>query len=183
MISGPASNLTEAGPVDPAAARVGADPAIVGEARVLEFHRYWLARRGERRFPARADIEPTDIPHLLVGIMLLDVHYEPLDFEYRLIGDDIARRMGSLKGKRVRAAALRNPASTAYDNYCRMIASGVPQFLKGSGIAAYRPGRQVTVSRVHCPLSTDGTVIDKIISYVAFLESRGTVRGAAPARS
>src|SRR5260221_12531678 len=113
MIAGRAMNLTEAAPAEPRAVLVGGDPAIVSEARVLEFHRYWLARRGERRFPARADIEPTDIPHLPVGIMLLEVHYEPLDFEYRLIGDDIARRIGSPKGKPGRAAALRHPPSTA----------------------------------------------------------------------
>jgi hypothetical protein len=170
MISGRAMNLAEAASADPRAALVGADPAIVSEARVLEFHRYWLARRGERRFPARADIEPTDIPHLLSGILLLDVHYEPLDFEYRLIGGDIVARSGLLKGRRVRAAALRNPASTAYDNYCRMIASGVPQFLRGHAVSVYKPTRKIAVARVHCPLSSDGTVIDKVISYFAFLE-------------
>src|SRR5471032_3086065 len=79
---------------------VGSDPAIVSDKRVLEFYRYWLARRGERRFPRRADIEPTDTPHPLSGVMLLDVHYEPLDFEYRLTGDAIVSRLGSLKGKR-----------------------------------------------------------------------------------
>jgi hypothetical protein len=159
-------------PGDPRTMVVGADPAIAGEARVLEFYRYWLARRGERRFPRRADIEPTDIPHLLSGIMLLDVTYDPLDFEYRLIGGAIVDRSGFLKGKRVREAALRNPSSVAYDNYCRMIASGVPQFLRGSGVTAHgQPGRKITVARVHCPLSTDGTVIDKIVSYFAFLDS------------
>lgn len=170
MKSGRGMNPIDAAPADPPAALVGTDPAIASDARVREFHRYWLARRGERRFPARADIEPTDIPHLLAGIVLLDVHYDPLDFEYRLIGDDVVDRLGSLKGKRVREAALSNPASTAYDNYCLMIASGVPQFLEGSGITAYGQKRKVVVSRVHCPLSTDGTVIDKIVSYIAFLE-------------
>jgi hypothetical protein len=155
---------------DAQGARVGDDPAIAGDERVLEFHRYWLALRGERRFPTRKDIEPTDIPHLLSGILLLDVYYDPLDFEYRLIGGDIVARSGLLKGKRVREAALRNPATTAYENYCRMIASGVPQFFRGSAVAVYAQNRKVAVTRVHCPLSTDGTVIDKVISYFAFLE-------------
>jgi hypothetical protein len=158
----------ELGRDEPPTVTVGSDPAIVTDKRVLEFYRYWLARRGERRFPRRADIEPTDIPHLLAGVMLLDVHHDPLDFEYRLIGDAIASRLGRLKGKRVREAAQVNVASTAYDNYCRMIASGVPQFLHGSAILAYRPGRPTLMSRVHCPLSTDGTTIDKIISYFSF---------------
>jgi hypothetical protein len=152
-------------------ARVGDDPAIVTNARVREFHRYWLARRGDRRFPARSDIEPTDIPHLLSGVLLLDVHYEPLDFEYRLIGDTIVTRLGSLKGKRVREAALINVSSSAYKNYCRVIETGIPQFLEGIAVSAHRQGRPTLMSRVHCPLSSDGKTIEKIISYLAFLES------------
>jgi hypothetical protein len=153
-------------------ARVGEDPAIVTNARVKEFHRYWLTRRGERRLPAKSDIDPTDIPHLLSGIVLLDVHAEPLDFEYRLIGDSIVTRLGNLKGKRVREAALINVSSSAYANYCRVIETGVPQFLEGVAVSAYRQGRPALMSRVHCPLSSDGTTIDKIISYLTFLEAR-----------
>jgi hypothetical protein len=170
MIAGALGPPARAILTDAQAVLVGDDPAIAGDERVLEFHRYWLARRGERRFPARRDIEPSDIPHLLSGILLLDVHYDPLDLEYRLIGGDIVARSGLLKGKRVREAALRNPASTAYENYCRMIADGVPQFFRGSSAAVHMQGRKVAVARVHCPLSTDGTVIDKVISYFSFLE-------------
>jgi hypothetical protein len=170
MIAGALGPPAQAIVIDRQTATIGDDPAIAGDARVLEFYHYWLARRGERRFPARRDIEPTDIPHLLSGIMLLDVYYDPLDLEYRLIGGAIVARSGLLKGKRVREAALRNPASTAYENYCRMIADGVPQFFRGSSAAVHMQGRKVAVARVHCPLSTDGTVIDKVISYFSFLE-------------
>ena len=156
---------------DGMAARSGADPSIVTNARVLEFYHYWLAQCRGRRFPRRADIEPTDIPHLLSGIVLLDVHADPLDFEYRLIGDTIVTRLGNLKGKRVREAALINVSSSAYKNYCRVIETGVPQFLEGVAVSAYREGRPVLMSRVHCPLSSDGRTIDKIISYLAFLDS------------
>jgi PAS domain len=150
--------------------RIGADPAIVTNPRVLEFHRYWLARRGGRRFPSRRDIEPTDIPHLLPGILLLDVRYDPLDFEYRLLGDDVVMRFGSLKGKLVRTAALINLSSSAYSNYCEVVETGVPQFLEGRATGAYHQGRPSVISRVHCPLSADGDSVDKIISYVAFLD-------------
>jgi len=51
------------------------------------------------------DIDPSDIPQLLSGMMLLDAHCDPLDFESRLIGDAVVSRLGSLKGKRVREAA------------------------------------------------------------------------------
>jgi hypothetical protein len=157
-------------PNDGQGARVGPDPAIVTNARVLEFYHYWLARRGNRRFPSRRDIEPTDIPHLLSGIVLLDVHYDPLDFEYRLIGGEVVKRSGNLKGKRVRQASLLNAASMAYRNYCDVVEIGIPQFLEGTAISAYRPGRPTLVSRVHCPLSDDGERINKLISYLAFFE-------------
>ena len=170
MTAGALGNRAPAILTDSQAALIGDDPDIAGDARVLAFHRYWLARRGERRFPARRDIEPTDIPHLLSGIVLLDVYYDPLDFEYRLIGGDIVARSGLIKGRRVREAALRNPESTVYQNYCRMIASGVPQFLRGHAVSLYKPTRKIAVARIHCPLSTDGTDIDKVISYFAFLE-------------
>ena len=155
---------------DGTAVRVGPDPAVVSSPRVLEFYRYWLARRGDRRFPARKDIEPTDIPHLLPGILLLDVRYDPLDFEYRLLGDDVVTRFGSLKGKQVRTTALINLTSSAYRNYCEVVETGAPQFLEGLATGAYRQGRPALISRVHCPLSADGRTVDKIISYVAFLE-------------
>jgi hypothetical protein len=50
-----------------------------------------------------------------------------------------------------------------------MIASGVPQFLRGHAASVYVPSRRIAVARVHCPLSSDGTVIDKVISYFSFL--------------
>jgi hypothetical protein len=170
MIADAPPRPTQACLTDRQGALIGEDPAIAGDPRVVEFHRYWLSRRGERRFPARRDIEPTDIPHLLSGIILLDVFYDPLDFEYRLIGGDIVARSGLIKGKRLREAAQRNPESTVYENYCRMIASGAPQFLRGHAVSLYVPTRKIAVARVHCPLSSDGTVIDKVISYFAFLE-------------
>jgi hypothetical protein len=149
--------------------RVGADPGIATHPGVQEFHRYWLELRRGRRFPSRRDIDPGAIRHLLPNVLLLDVHRDPLDFEYRLIGDEVVSRLGPQKGKRVREACLINVSSSAYRNYCAVVESGAPQFLEGPAAVASLDGRQIALSRVHCPLSTDGEAIDKIFSYVAFL--------------
>ena len=160
---------THAAPPPIASPRVGADPTIATDPDVQEFHRYWLGLRRGRRYPSRRDIDPGAIPHLLPNVLLLDVHREPLDFEYRLIGDEVISRLGAQKGKRVREACLINVSSSAYRNYCAVVETGLPQFLEGPASVACLDGRRIVLSRVHCPLSSDGETIDKIFSYVAFL--------------
>jgi len=148
--------------------RVGFDPELVTASPVREFHEYWLKVRGSRRFPAKADIDIAAVPRLAAGLILLKIHSDPLDFEYRIVGDDVASRLGNLKGKRVRDAALVNVTSSAYENYCAVVRSGQPQFLEGHANVAFRPGQPSLLSRVHCPLSDNGHDIDHIISCVAF---------------
>jgi hypothetical protein len=147
---------------------VGFDPAIVTHPSVHEFHRHWLALKGDRDFPAKADFDPTAVPRLLPGILLLRVHETPLDFEYRIIGEEVVARLGNLKARRVREAALLNASSGAYENYVAVVEARRPQFLEGTATVAYRD-RPMRISRVHCPLSADGARIDHIISYCAFV--------------
>ncbi len=162
--------------------RVGPDPSIVTDPGVLRFYRHWLELRRGRRFPSRRDVDPTAIPDMLPNVLLLDVHYDPLDFEYRLVGDEIVSRLGPHKGRRVHEACLINVSSSAYRNYCAVVETGAPQFLEGAAAVACLDGRQVVVSRVHCPLSSDGETIDKIFSYVAFLPWPGAAQGTASGR-
>lgn len=54
-----------------------------------EMLRYWQKKRGTRHMPSRKDIDPTEIPFLLPHIMLIDVTYNPLDFQCRLAGEHI----------------------------------------------------------------------------------------------
>lgn len=56
---------------------------------LVEILAYWAGKRGGRRFPARADIDPTEIPSFLPRVMLADVRHDPLEFRYRLVGTGI----------------------------------------------------------------------------------------------
>lgn len=69
------------------------------EPAIARLYEYWLARRGEHRFPARRDIDPLDMKFALGGISLFDVEQPggrdaALRFRYRLIGADIVQRDG-----------------------------------------------------------------------------------------
>jgi hypothetical protein len=48
--------------------------------------RYWDGKRGQRRMPSRADIDPKEIKTLLPQVLLVDVLSGGTDFRYRLLG-------------------------------------------------------------------------------------------------
>ena len=47
---------------------------------------YWRQKKGDRRAPTRADIDPAEIKRLLPYVGLVDVERSPLRFRYRLVG-------------------------------------------------------------------------------------------------
>lgn len=70
---------------------------------LAELYDYWQSRRRGQRFPARADIDPIDIPSLLEYLLLVDVLRDPLDFRYRLVGGHIVHHAGrNVQGLTVR---------------------------------------------------------------------------------
>jgi len=148
--------------------RVGFESEIVQSPAVQDFYAYWLKLRGDREFPAKSEVDLAAIARFAANVMLLKVTYDPLDFEYRIVGDEIATRLGSVKGRQVREAALLNVDKSAYSNYCEVIGGRRPQFLEGWALIPFRGTDRYLLSRVHCPLSEDGRTIDHILSCVAF---------------
>src|SRR5689334_604111 len=135
--------------------------------RVAEFYGIWQQLRGDRRFPSREDLRPERISRFLPGVVLLKVLRDPLDFEYRILGGDVVERVGMLRGKRVSEGPLVRANSAAYRNYCEVVEAGRPQFHDGLALSAYGTDPMM-VSRVHCPLASNGRTIDFIISYITF---------------
>ena len=67
---------------------------VVGDidhADLRRLHRYWLGKCAGRAQPARADIDPTEIPELLPFVMLVDVLEQGRQFRFRLVGTAVAR--------------------------------------------------------------------------------------------
>lgn len=63
------------------------------DARLETAYRYWRSKAAGRRMPARADIDPTEIPKLLPDVMLVNVMSDGR-YRYRLIGTENARAHG-----------------------------------------------------------------------------------------
>src|ERR1700761_8142429 len=60
--------------------------------RLSELHRYWKQSRGFRARPARRNIRPGDIRHVLRHIFLIDV--DANDFRFRLVGTHFTENTG-----------------------------------------------------------------------------------------
>ncbi len=107
---------------------------------------YWVAARGEKFMPSRADIDPVTMPRqLLSNIVLLDVLDNPLGFRYRVMGTAVAAMIGAdWTGRRVdemRSADERDPTQyietvergeptayfNEYDNFDSILAESTRQ--------------------------------------------------------
>jgi hypothetical protein len=88
---------------------------------------YWDERRRGRRWPARADINPVDLKFVLGNLTLIDVHYDPLRFTFRLSGTLFSQRMGmDFTGKSVED--IPDPAYRAevFATYRKAVETGEP---------------------------------------------------------
>ena len=70
-------------------------PDEIDDPVLSELYAYWsgLRRRGET--PARGDIDPGEIRHLLPYLILAECHGAGRIFRYRLVGTDVAFARGS----------------------------------------------------------------------------------------
>ena len=70
------------------------DPGqVIKDKRLLALYSYWESKRGDRSMPARADIDPAEIPSLLSIILLMDTSTAG-EYRYRLVGTEIVRWLG-----------------------------------------------------------------------------------------
>ena len=80
----------------------------IESAAVREVAQYWARLKGERPFPARADLKPRDLKMLLRHVMLLKVLDG--DYEYRIVGDVQVQAYGeNYQGMCLSELALTHP--------------------------------------------------------------------------
>jgi PAS domain-containing protein len=120
----------------------------IREARLRRLYAYWRERKGDRRMPARRDIDPIDFAYLLGNIMLVDVIRDPLRFRVRLHGTALVR----LSAYELTGKLLDELPDTAYRAYaierCRgLVESGEPAT---SATIACSTGGGATTRRCGC---------------------------------
>ncbi|WP_268877947.1 PAS domain-containing protein [Algihabitans albus] len=140
----------------------------MGEEVLSEIHGYWSRHLRGRRMPARADIDPADIPHLLPYLMLTDV-LESGHYRYRLVGTEVERSFGApMTGRTLEELMFGDYLVYMTGLYHRAVFEKRPIFSTSryGGVDRDCP---LFTKRVMMPLSNDGERVDMLLSAQVFL--------------
>lgn len=173
----PAAPAAAGGRAEAAAVSVIADPTALAAPRLRDAFAYWRDKRLGRLMPARADIEPTEIPALLPFVMLIDVLAAPLDFRYRLIGTEarsILRR--DYTGLRFSEIAGKGEDSVLWRGCAAVVREKLPLSESPPYVGPDRFLRNC--ENLLLPLSDDRVNVTMILKLVSF--ERGLSGATAP---
>ena len=126
----------------------------MGSDILSRLHAYWRDKARSGGLPARSAIAPMEIASLLPCVILVDIHREPFELVYRLVGNTVIRVVGrELKGSRVQDLPLARAAAFS-DAYALTARDGLPRridaVLQGAG------QDRLKIDRLVMPLSGDG---------------------------
>ena len=126
---------------------------------------YWRAKKGDRAFPSRADIDPLEFTRELPRVMMAEVSYDPLEFRYRVAGTGLFAMHGQeLTGKLARELQPAEFGALIHRHYAEVIERRTPILHVIELTVDYLA---TSYARIILPLSSDGTVIDRLITCEA----------------
>jgi hypothetical protein len=135
--------------------------------RVGEFHRYWRGKCADGRLPARASVDPVEIPRLLPYLVIAEIEGTPMRIRYRLVGTRVAEANGSDYTNRYLDECNFAVEPLLNESYRRLIATRAPVFAYYEWNKTNWTGRRGSVGASETgffPLSSNGDTIDFAIS-------------------
>ncbi|MGH6872111.1 MAG: PAS domain-containing protein [Rhizomicrobium sp.] len=131
-------------------------------------HLYWSAKRGPRRMPARADINPSEIRAQLPYVMLWTVDGDEGAFTIRLVGEHVVRFVGENNTGRPATHGMPPDAAESMRNVLGQVARlAEPRFRIGK--AFWKPDKSFCdYEACFLPLSADGETVNMIFGGARF---------------
>lgn len=131
--------------------------------KVQDFYRYWDRKRAGRLFPARSDIDPTEMREYLQMLILIDVVDTPPRYLYRLVGTkEVEGRGRDPTGLAVSEASYGDPKD-AIAFYDLIVDNQKPAIYVGEYLP--KPGWTTKEQVLGLPLSNDGVTVNMILVY------------------
>jgi hypothetical protein len=141
--------------------------AEIRDKRLLRFYRYWVERKGARRFPSRGDVDPLDFRYLLGDVMLVDVNRDPLRFRVRLHGSDMVMRAGyDLTGKYLDELPIPEYRKYVVERCKGLVKTGMPLVVQHDRVLGGQPQRY---EALWLPFSSDGTQVTMLLCALIYM--------------
>lgn len=129
-----------------------------------EVYDYWRRVAGHRPMPARSDINPAAIAHLLPGISIIDVGEGVEDLTYRLAGTRLREIYGmEITGRSVFGLGFGDKRHYWRTAFHKVIVEGTP--MQGAVKGPVVGRSHVVLFWLRLPLSDDGVHVNKILCY------------------
>ena len=149
-----------------------------GDPSLRELLAFWERKRGTRRMPNRADIDPPfELREHLANLVLIEVHHDPLRMRYRLIGTEITGAMGrDSTGKWYHDIYPPELLAQITESFAWIVRERRP--LRSYGQAFYVDKSMYDYEIVNLPLSSDGETVDMVLGKLIFRFAGQEVRPA-----
>lgn len=134
----------------------------ISNPRLQRLYDYWAAKRGDRKMPARADLDPIDMAFAIGNIILADVLAEtPPRFFIRLHGTTLSERVGyDLTGKMLDEMPVPEFRDLSQRSFTKVATTGEPVHALTERLVDERMQRYEAIIM---PLSDDGEHVDRLL--------------------
>ena len=145
--------------------------AEITELPLRQLYDYWTAKRGDRSWPARADILPSEISTVLPFVMLVDVidgggshggSHGGLQFRLRLVGTDVAFGIDPT-GRLLHEAVPEGPYREHITALLSRGAAGPGALYSRTRYDYAEIAGPRTIARLFMPLAADGETVDMML--------------------
>ncbi|HJT15257.1 MAG TPA: PAS domain-containing protein [Dongiaceae bacterium] len=103
--------------------------------RLRRLFAYWAEKRGDRRFPTKAEIDPVEFPYILGYVTLVDVEREPRRYRFRLDGSILVALSGTdYTGRYLDELPGEQYVAFIRETYDRVVDSGEPYRYRKNGL-------------------------------------------------
>jgi hypothetical protein len=159
--------------------RLELDPSLTSMPKALvNFKAYWDRKRGDRLMPAREDIDPLELREHLGWILITEVVGETRRLRYRLIGSEIAKRLGRDSTNKYLDELYPAPDHERFaSSFHQVVASRRPMRMTGEVLLSARTW--LTFEVLDLPLSQNGVDVNMIVTRTIIDSRRARWPGAA----
>jgi len=131
----------------------------IQDPRLKRLYDYWLSKKGDRKWPRRADILPEEITDILPWVFLMERVGKRL--RYRLVGEEVRQMYGAkLIGMFMDEVDFDHITAAYIGEYERAEREG-PVLKKWKFTKL--DGRHLEYERIILPLSSDGATVDMFL--------------------